>query len=300
MPIKFVKYHGAGNDFIMLDNRDEFLDRFLIPELIAGWCHRRFGIGADGVIAIETAERADFRMVYYNADGGEGSLCGNGARCVVAFAAELGVFQGESCSFFAYDGPHRGEVLGDGNYAVDMADAPRPEHRSETDFFIDTGSPHFVRFVKNLDEIDVEAEGKAIRHNAEFNRAGTNVNFVEIIGEDQLRIETFERGVEAVTYACGTGAVAAAICLAEFEDIFSNRTTTSTPLSHRSVLFSERSRTDQNRTDSKLDVSRDIQLKAKGGLLGVRYRFDLQTERFVDCRLTGPAVEVYAGKIETT
>ncbi|MCL4111647.1 UNVERIFIED_CONTAM: hypothetical protein GTU68_002063 [Idotea baltica] len=195
----------------MIDNREKVFDASN-HELIQQLCHRRFGIGADGIILLENDADYDFKMIYINADGFEGSMCGNGGRCIVAFAKQLNIIN-TNTKFNAYDGLHEAEINPSGLINLKMVEVSNIEQRVNNDFVLDTGSPHYVRFVNNVTDINIKQEGKKIRHSEEFNKVGINVNFVSK-GKltNELNLETFERGVEAVTYACGTGAVATAIC----------------------------------------------------------------------------------------
>lgn len=205
MTIEFYKYHGTGNDFVAIDNRN--LKYTLTQDQVANMCQRRFGIGADGMILIEPSEIADFKMVYYNADGAIGSLCGNGSRCALAFAQFLGITNG-NCTFEAADGVHAGNI--DGSiYSLEMASFPKISE-NEMGGFIDTGSPHQLLSVENLNEFNVYNNGKKIRLHPIFKPGGTNVNFTEW-KNNVLNVRTFERGVENETYSCGTGVTAAAI-----------------------------------------------------------------------------------------
>ena len=207
MKIAFHKYQGTGNDFIMIDDR---LGSFPVSkELIASLCHRRFGIGSDGLILLQNAEGYDFRMVYFNADGGEGSMCGNGGRCVVRFAHDLGLFD-EFTSFIAVDGPHEGRASAD---LIRLKMSPvREVDRHDTYDFMNTGSPHYITYVDNIDEAEVVETGKDIRYGPVYGPVGgTNVNFVEVKEDNRLSVRTYERGVEDETYSCGTGVTASAL-----------------------------------------------------------------------------------------
>ena len=207
--IHFCKYQGTGNDFVLLDNRDHRYDG-LTTEQIAFLCDRRFGIGADGLMLLEPAPGYDFRMVYYNSDGRESSMCGNGGRCIAAFARRLGVV-GQTARFLAVDGPHEALVLPAGDYVeLKMSDAAWPALHGDH-AVVDTGSPHYVRFCDELRELDVDGAGKAVRYSAEYTEKGINVNFLLPLGDGEFSLRTYERGVEAETLSCGTGATAAAL-----------------------------------------------------------------------------------------
>lgn len=217
--MKLYKYQGAGNDFLIADNRDGKLQ--LSQEQVAALCDRRYGIGADGLMLLENNGNHDFRMVYYNSDGSGGMMCGNGGRCIVAFAADRGI---KKYDFEAADGFHTAEILSAEGYVkivrlkmkdVDSAvayDCLNGVDVPSEGYFLDTGTRHYVRFVENLDAYDVVSEGRAIRYGAvELQPVGANVNFVEPCG-GMLKVRTYEKGVEDETYACGTGIVAS--CLA--------------------------------------------------------------------------------------
>ena len=173
--LSFYKYQGAGNDFVMIDNRIPALFDFNTPDLIAHLCHRHFGIGADGFILLENDEVADFKMRYFNADGNEGSMCGNGGRCIVAFANDLGIIPSEG-SFSATDGLHQFKVLDNNGYAISLKNVDKVEVMPNG-YFIHTGSPHWVEFVDDLNGFDVHNKGKKIRLDPMFGKGGTNVNF---------------------------------------------------------------------------------------------------------------------------
>ncbi len=209
MKIDFSKYHGAGNDFVMIDG-------FLYPKLshnlttdqVAFLCNRHFGIGADGLIILSRHEEYDFEMIYYNSDGKLSSMCGNGGRCILKYAKQLGYIQ-DKASFLAVDGPHLGSV---GNQiSLKMSSVETIEKLDDNTFYLDTGSPHYVQFRKDISTIDILREARVIRYNARFEAKGTNVNFVEVLDDGSLSLRTYERGVEDETLACGTGVVASAL-----------------------------------------------------------------------------------------
>lgn len=202
----FYKYQGTGNDFVILDNR-EGLYNGLSEVQIQRICDRRFGIGGDGLMKLEMAEGYDFRMVYYNADGREGSMCGNGGRCLVQFAFDMGIKK-DSYHFIAVDGPHDA-VIRDGLVRLKMQDVHQLEIRGDVKI-LNTGSPHYIQPVNDLHTMDVVSEGKKIRYNNEFKSFGINVNFV-CPTEEGIRVRTYERGVEDETLSCGTGVTAACL-----------------------------------------------------------------------------------------
>lgn len=211
MRIEFSKYEGAGNDFILLDTRGR--DLTIDSKTIARLCDRHFGIGADGLMTLGPAAGSLCTMRYYNADGSEGEMCGNGGRCFALFAEHLGL-GGPVKRFEARDGMHTARLLdtaGDsGRIELGMIDVAQIRE-GDGWWFLDTGVPHYVEFVDDATAVDVAARGRAIRYDTARFPRGTNVNFVETTGEGRLRIRTYERGVEAETLACGTGATAAAI-----------------------------------------------------------------------------------------
>lgn len=205
--ISFFKYQGAGNDFIMIDNRSLHFPKE--KELIASMCHRRFGIGADGLILLENDTDTDFRMVYYNSDGSESTMCGNGGRCIVRFAFDIGII-GNQTVFNAIDGKHYAEKIGE-EIKLQMIDVQEVVKNDDDTVFLNSGSPHHIKFVEDLKAYDIVAYGKEIRYSERYAPNGTNVNIVAPIAENHLEIFTYERGVEDETLACGTGATAAAI-----------------------------------------------------------------------------------------
>ena len=207
MLIPFTKYHGTGNDFIIIDDRSEKFDIENV-ELIESMCSRRFGIGADGLILLREAEGFDFQMVYFNADGNQSSMCGNGGRCIVHFAKSLGVFD-EKCSFVAIDGPHEAYINEIGLIKLKMGEVDWIS-RTDSHHVLNTGSPHYVKVVQNIDVIDIKKEGARIRYSDNYKSNGINVNFLEL-HNDKICVATYERGVEDETYSCGTGVTAAAL-----------------------------------------------------------------------------------------
>ena len=205
MKIDFNKYEGTGNDFIVIDNRN--LSFISDRKLISAMCHRRFGIGADGLILIEPEPGAHFRMRYFNADGGEGSMCGNGGRCAARFAFMHGIAPSQM-EFIAFDGKHQAFVAGD-SVTITLKDVSKIEHDGNT-CFLNTGSPHYVEFLNQLDNSDIVLRGREIRYSSRFEPGGTNVNFVKA-ENDRIVVRTYERGVEDETLSCGTGVTASAI-----------------------------------------------------------------------------------------
>ena len=207
MIIEFYKYQGTGNDFIMIDDRK---NAFNINDynLIAALCERRMGIGADGLILLRNHTKYDFEMIYFNSDGHQSSMCGNGGRCIIAFAQLLEIIKNET-TFLAIDGEHKGQLLGDA-IALQMQDVS--EIVGEGDgLVLDTGSPHYIKMVDDLKNINIEKEGRKIRNSKPFKKNGINVNFVQ--DSIDLQVRTYERGVEAETLSCGTGVVATTIAM---------------------------------------------------------------------------------------
>ncbi|MFT7615142.1 MAG: diaminopimelate epimerase [Parvicellaceae bacterium] len=204
--IKFEKYQGTGNDFIMIDNREGVVDRNDL-DFVIHWCNRKFGIGGDGMILVESHADCDFEMVYFNSDGSQ-SFCGNGGRCVVSFAKSLGIIKTEA-KFMAIDGMHEAKIDEDDKVFLKMGNVNEVE-QGENHAFINTGSPHYIQYVNDIEEIDFYGEAEAIRYNERFAEEGTNVNFVGV-GDDRLLVRTYERGVEDETLSCGTGVTAVAL-----------------------------------------------------------------------------------------
>lgn len=258
MKIQFFKYQGTGNDFIILDNRQGEYNA-LNTQQIKKLCNRKFGIGADGLMLLQNRNSFDFEMVYYNADGNESSMCGNGGRCLVKFASDRGLHL-YSYKFLATDGPHEAEIDND-IVKLKMKDVDEVDENN-AHAVLDTGSPHYVKFVDNVSAINVVQTGKEIRYSHKFSEKGINVNFVETTGEDEIFVRTYERGVEDETLSCGTGVTAAALVSAHNERGF-NR----------------------------------VEVKTIGGNLSVEYN-KISDTQFTNIWLCGPAQFVFSGEIE--
>src|SRR5690606_16077674 len=209
MQQKFYKYQGTGNDFVMIDNRLQTFSK-KDAKRISFLCDRRFGIGADGLILLENHPDFDFKMVYYNADGNESSMCGNGGRCLVAFAKQLGVIS-ENAIFEAIDGVHHATIKGD-IIRLQMQDVLAIEKHSNH-VFLNTGSPHHVQFEDHIEDFDIKTKGATIRYGEPYNETGSNVNFVKKINHQVFAVRTYERGVEDETLSCGTGVTAVALAM---------------------------------------------------------------------------------------
>jgi diaminopimelate epimerase len=215
MHLRISKYHGTGNDFILIDNRKPLFSGG--EDMVKHLCHRRFGVGADGLILLQNKEGYDFEMVYFNADGKTSSMCGNGGRCIAAFAHRLGIIA-ENATFLAADGPHNARIL---SYDETSHQAVVSLHmqnvtdiqKGEDYYFLNTGSPHYVTYVDDVSTVSVNDVGKKIRNSERFRQIGTNVNFVQET-DNVLNIRTYERGVEEETWSCGTGVTAAALVTA--------------------------------------------------------------------------------------
>lgn len=206
--MKFYKYQATGNDFVMIDNRELWFDTS-DTKLVAHLCDRRFGIGADGLILLQNHSEYDFEMVYYNSDGNQSTMCGNGGRCIAQFAYDLNVMS-EKGVFLAVDGPHEATIE-EARVNLKMINVGNPS-KAGGDFFLDTGSPHHVRYVEDVQAYDVVKEGASVRYGEMYaSQGGTNVNFVSKIDNQKIAVRTYERGVEDETYSCGTGVTACAI-----------------------------------------------------------------------------------------
>ena len=213
----FYKYQGTGNDFVMIDNRQQSFDKENIKH-ITFLCDRRFGIGADGLILLENHNKVDFEMIYYNADGSQ-SFCGNGGRCAVAFAKQLNIID-KKTTFEAIDGVHHATIEND-IVKLQMLDVDVVEKHSNH-VFLDTGSPHHVQFEDDLNTFDIKTEGSRIRYGSPYNEAGSNVNFVKKMTDSTFAVRTYERGVEDETLSCGTGVTAVAIAMRALGETNSN------------------------------------------------------------------------------
>ncbi len=259
MKLNFFKYQGTGNDFILVDNRQNNIS--ITTEQIRQLCDRRFGIGADGLMLLQEKTGYDFEMKYFNADGREGSMCGNGARCMIKFVYHLGIHR-DKYKFLAVDGVHEAEIDIDGIVALKMKDV-RTIKKFHNDFIVDTGSPHYIKLVTHVMDMDIYKKGYEIRHSKEFEDEGINVNFVEQTDEpDKIIVRTYERGVEDETLSCGTGVTAAALVCYHNENGFN-----------------------------------EVEVKTCGGMLSVEFdRVD--EDRFENIWLCGPAEKVFGGTIE--
>jgi diaminopimelate epimerase len=208
MLLNFFKYQGTGNDFVMIDNREGFFPKDNV-ELVSFLCDRRFGIGGDGLILLEEDRERDFKMVYFNADGRQGTMCGNGGRCIVAFAHNLGIV-GQNTSFMAIDGLHNATIAND-MVSLEMQNVKEIRQKTNS-MFLNTGSPHHVQLVDALKDLDVRKEGAKLRYGL-YGEQGSNINFVDQAGEDTFNVRTYERGVEDETFSCGTGVTAVALAM---------------------------------------------------------------------------------------
>jgi diaminopimelate epimerase len=260
MNIPFFKYQGTGNDFILIDNRSMAYSNLSRQE-IERICDRRFSIGADGLMMLNHKDGFDFEMKYFNADGNPGSMCGNGGRCIVRFAYDLGIHK-ESYRFLASDGEHEAEmdIVGD-IVNLKMKDV-KGYKEEDGHFIVDTGSPHYIKFVTDVNDVDVIKEGTEIRYSEPFIKEGINVDFVEEKGEDELFVRTYERGVEDETFSCGTGVTASALVC-----------------HHNDVGYNE------------------VNVITKGGNLIVKYERSFENS-YSQIWLCGPAKKSFEGKVE--
>lgn len=265
MKIDFFKYQGTGNDFVIIDNRNLEID--LSKEQIEKICNRHFGVGADGLMLLENDNNFDFKMRYFNSDGAEVSMCGNGGRCIVAFAKKMNLISSLT-KFTAVDGIHNANIISSGIVELEMIDVSAVKKISEG-FFLDTGVPHFVKFVNNVKEIEVRALGKEIRNSSIFSPEGCNVNFVEEISSGKINVRTYERGVEDETLSCGTGVVASSISYYLKNNISEKNISIQTLGGELSVCFVE--------TKSEIDKN---------------------TSYFKNIWLSGPAEFVFSGSLE--
>ncbi len=265
MKFDFYKYHGTGNDFILIDNREGEI--LLDKTSISLMCDRHRGVGADGLIILNKYQIPyDFGMLYYNSDGNQSTMCGNGGRCIVSLAKLLGLIENQA-HFNAIDGEHIGLITDFSDnithVKLKMKDITVPEV-SDSYYFIDSGSPHYVKFIENIEEYDVVSEGRKIRYSSCFIKDGTNVDFVKI-NENCIYVRSYERGVENETLSCGTGVVASAIAYSLKKDI-------------------------KLKTQ---DIRQQIKVKTPGGELAVEFKRD--NNYFSDVWLEGPTTFVFKG-----
>ena len=264
MKIQFYKYQGTGNDFVMIDNRDRCIDNY-DSEFISNLCDRKYGIGSDGLILIEDNNDLDFTMKYFNSDGSELGMCGNGARCVTQFAKKLGIIN-NSAIFQASDGAHHAEIINNNYVRVKMNDIDMSNYdlidKNFDNIYLHNGSPHLIINSNDIDKIDVFNEGRKIRYGDKYKDEGVNINFVDFISNSSLcKVRTYERGVEGETLSCGTGAVAVAVVL----------------------------------NYSKITNKEEIIISMKGGNLKVS--FNRLGDNFSNIWLYGDVAEIYKGEI---
>lgn len=258
MNFTFYKYQGTGNDFLIIDNRNNNIQ--LTTAQVKKLCDRRFGIGADGLMLLNNKTGYDFEMIYYNADGRESSMCGNGGRCLVKFAYNMGIHK-KKYFFIAVDGEHEATIEDDGWVNLKMKNVSGIRKARYTDSVLDTGSPHYIKHITDLQHFDVVKTGKEIRYSDDFKQNGINVNFVEQ-NDDSIFVRTYERGVEDETLSCGTGVTAAALVYAHNDNGFNH-----------------------------------VDVRTLGGRLAVE--FDKKDDdKFENIWLCGPADFVFKGEIE--
>lgn len=256
MIIDFYKYHGTGNDFVLIDNRSLFFDKNNL-ELISKICSRHTGVGADGLILLENHNQYDFKMIYFNSDGKQTSMCGNGGRCVISFAKKLNIIN-DNVTFLAIDGLHEG-IINEDIIKIKMIKVSNIDE-AHNGCLLDTGSPHFVKFCSSVNNINVFDSGRELRNNKEISEDGVNINFTEIIDNSSIKVRTYERGVENETLSCGTGVIASVLS------------------AHSKGLV------DSNR----------IKITTLGGELFVSFDFK---NVYDNIWLEGPAIEVFKGQI---
>ena len=259
MKFNFDKYQGAGNDFIIIDDRSLSFPKDN-ASLINQLCNRHMGIGADGLILVQNSTEGDFKMIYFNSDGNQGSLCGNGGRCVFAFARSLNIVKNEGV-FEACDGLHFASMKKDNRVSLNMNDIVNITKNRDS-LFINTGSPHHLELVDDISKINVNDQGAAIRYGEPYLDLGTNVNFIEMLKKDTFKIRTYERGVEKETLSCGTGAVAAGV----------------------GVHY------------MGVTKSTNINIHALGGILKIVFTSSLG--RYSEIKLIGPAEFIFSGNFE--
>ena len=258
MKLPFYKYQGTGNDFVMIDDRQKIFP-CTDSKYIAFLCDRKIGIGADGLILLQKDSKTDFKMVYFNSDGNESSMCGNGGRCLVAFAHYLGII-GNTITFNAIDGVHTAEINNNDIVRLQMQDVANLREKQNYTF-LDTGSPHHVQLVDNLAAMDVAKEGAKLRYGL-YGQKGSNINFVEPNGSNSFAVRTYERGVENETLSCGTGVTAVALAM------------------HHA-----------KKTDAK-----NVKMYVQGGELEVEFNVD--ANGYSNIFLIGSATMVFKGEIE--
>ena len=254
--MQFYKFQGTGNDFVIIDDRNESFDTNDL-EFVRKLCNRKFGIGADGLILLRNHKKLDFHMIYFNANGSQ-SFCGNGSRCAVKLAHELKMID-KKTRFLSTDGEHEAEVLSDGQIALQMHDVHEIKDLGVNNRELNTGSPHYVRFVEDLRKEDVVKTGRSIRYSPPYSEDGINVNVVQQLGKNAIAMKTYERGVEDETLSCGTGVTAAVLAFAY-----------------------------KNNVDEPCEVT------TRGGKLKVTFERNLQS--FTNIYLIGPAEKVFIGE----
>lgn len=260
--MQFYKYQGTGNDFILIDDREGNFD--LNTSGIERLCHRRFGIGADGLILLQVKD-GQWYMQYFNSDGRESSMCGNGGRCFARFIIDLGLAEDE-VAFNAIDGPHKANLMPNGEIALQMKDVDGVQLINQQTFEVNTGSPHYVQFMEEpVADLQLVQEARQVRYNEPYSKEGINVNYVNLKGLKTVQLRTYERGVEDETLSCGTGATAAALCGALFMGF--------------------------------PDGTHKVKVEVEGGVLHVGFHKIPGTSSFKDIWLTGPAVKTFEGEI---